>query len=118
VRLPADNTIIAVRQKLPTPVPLDADGASFEVDCKGQFRAIFFTPNIRDNELASFKEGFRGYSVFSTNRLGVTLLFIAFKFDAPVGYMETPFHAARYPDDRMELFLKSLKSRRYPNMVS
>jgi hypothetical protein len=54
---------------------------------------------------AALKAGFERYSIFGSTSHPHLACWV-WKFPAPVGYVDSPFHAALYTDGRVERFIR------------
>jgi hypothetical protein len=85
-------------------IVLKEDGSALELGPDGNLILMIQFNNIRPNELSALQEGFSRYSFYQARHCP-TLAAWVFKFPAPVGYLEVPFHAGLYRDGRGQKFL-------------
>ena len=101
--------IYEVGKPFPGPV-LKNDGAIFEIGPDGDMILLIQFQQSDDLEKAALKQGFYGYSygeyeaTMGDNKL--TIASWVFKFPDPVNYVDAPFHAGLYKDDRIAKFLE------------
>lgn len=87
------------------PVP-PQDGANFEFGPDGNMVLIIQFRNPTEGERAALKDGFKRYSYGEyDDPLKTSLACWVFQFPAPVRYIDAPFHAGLYQDDRGKKFL-------------
>lgn len=79
------------------------DGLHFEIGPDGDMVLLlqFQRPNSR--ELEALKAGFKSYSYYEYDSLPLACW--VFKYPAPVSYVDAPFHAGLYQDDRIKRML-------------
>ena len=98
--------ILSVGKEFNGAVP-SGEGSVLEIDPMGAFRLYIQLPDISQGEMAALKEGFSAYSLFVSNE-HPHLITVIFKYPAPLGYMETYFHAGLYDDSRIsEMLLRA-----------
>lgn len=90
---------VAIGQPFPMPFP-SADGATFEIGPDGDMNLIIRMDGLSTREKAALQAGFERYSLFVSD-----VMAWVFKFPAPVGFIDAPFHAGLYSDERIEKFL-------------
>jgi len=97
---------------------LEIEGAYFEINASGGADMLLCYPDIRENELQSIKAGPNRYALYEYNASnGITLALWMLKFYAPIGYIDAPFHAGLYSDDRIHKYLQRNEDGRCKNMV-
>lgn len=97
--------ILTVGQDFPGPVPVaEHGGGVFEVWQDTHMALTLQLPNISPAEYAAVHEGFSSYSLYVAPDPLHTLI-IVWKYPAPIGYLETPFHANLYQDGRIYEYL-------------
>ena len=74
------------------------EGAAFEVGPDGDMNLLIQHPNPSNAEAQALTAGFTRYSFFESSRSNLACW--VWKFPAPVGYLDTPFHSGLYPDER------------------
>ncbi len=93
--------MIAIEVGKPFPMALPpADGAVFEIGPDGDMNLVIRMDGQSDNERTALKAGFERYSIY----VGEVVCWV-FKFPAPVGYLDAPFHSGLYTDNRVSKFL-------------
>ena len=97
--------VISVGKPYPGHVP-SVEGARFEMAEDGSLSLFIHFPRPSQAELNALKAGFNRYSFFEAGG-DIAISSWVFKFPAPVGYLEAPFHAGLYADNRAEEFLKN-----------
>lgn len=95
---------ISVGEQLPG-YEYTQDGAKLHLDERGRFILFVNLKNQTDAEHAALVAGFSSYSYYEASG-DITLASWVFKFPAPVGYLDAPFHAGLYPDNRATLCLE------------
>ncbi len=94
---------ISVGQPFPGPVP-DQDGLGFEIGPDGDMVLLIQMHNQREEETQSLEAGFERYSLYVQSGSPYVAVWV-FKFPAPFRYMDAPFHAGLYHDNRIEKML-------------
>lgn len=97
--------LLQIGEDFPGPVPDTGNnsGGVFEIDADGTMHLYAQMPNVDAAEMAALQEGFSGYSIYVDPDPPHVAVLI-WRFPAPVGFMETPFHAGAYTDDRLTRF--------------
>lgn len=98
-------TVFSVGAPFPGPVP-QTDGAVFELLPGGGMIFLIQLHKQRPAEKSALRTGFNRYSFFESAD-PTSLAFWVFNFPAAVGFMEAPFHAGLYSDNRVDDFLLS-----------
>ncbi len=91
---------ISVGQPFPGPVPPE-DGLGFEIGPDGDMVLLIQMHGQREAETRALLAGMERYSLyiqFTAPHIAVWV----FKFPAPFRYMDAPFHAGLYKDNRIE----------------
>lgn len=98
--------LLTVGSPFPGPVPSAPNGgAIFEILSSGdQFLTLQY-PNTTPPEMVAIHSGFSSYSLYVAPDPPHVAV-IVWKFEAPLGYVETPFHAGLYTDSRMNTYLE------------
>ena len=94
---------ITAGKPFPGPVP-QQDGATLEMGPDGDLILLIQMRNQDPKETAALVEGFTRYSFYEHSGIPVLAVWI-WKFPAPVGYMDSPFHAGLYKDGRVQTYL-------------
>jgi len=95
--------VIEVGKKYVGPIP-PQDGLHFEIGPDGDMQMIIQFQKPDESEKKALAAGFDRYSLYR-HAGDIILACWVFKFPAPVSYMDAPFHAGLYPDDRVRKFL-------------
>jgi len=82
------------------------DGQRLEIARDGLPHLIIQCQQPTSAEVESYKSGFGRYSYFEAVG-NVTLATWVFKYPAPVGYLDAPFNAALYKDNRIRHYLNN-----------
>lgn len=96
---------IEVGKTFTGPVP-PSDGAVLEIGPDGDLVLLIQFKGPSEPESKALQAGFERYSLYEYNSL-VTLACWVFKFPAPVGYIDAPFHAGLYKDGRISKFFEA-----------
>lgn len=96
---------IEVGKPFTGPVPPN-DGAILEIGPDGDLVLMIQFKNPTPSEETALKAGFERYSFYEYAG-AVTIATWVFKFPAPVGYIDAPFHAGLYKDGRTQKFLQN-----------
>lgn len=97
--------VIEVGKKYNGPIP-QQDGLNFEIGPDGDMQMIIQFQKPEEAEKKALVAGFDRYSLY--RQAGdIILACWVFKYPAPVSYVDAPFHAGLYHDDRIEKFLKT-----------
>lgn len=99
--------LLAVGEEYPIKVPEVSGGGLLEVLEDGSLILTLFMPNPSVEEMAAIHEGFTSYALYVSPDPPYAGVWV-WKFPAPVGYLESPFHAGIYPAERMNGFLRKL----------
>lgn len=95
---------IEVGQPYPGVTP-QQEGTVLELGPDGDLVLMVRMDQPSANEATALKAGFERYSLFEIFGSPSLAAFV-FKFPAPVGYVEAPFHAGLYPDGRASKYLE------------
>ena len=99
-------TVFSVGEAFPGEVP-KSDGAILETAADGSLMLFIQIHNPTLTEVNALKSGFDRYSYYEAAQGGVSLGMWVFKFPAPLGYLEAPFHVGLYDDDRARKSLEN-----------
>lgn len=102
--------VYEVGKKFPGPIP-PQDGLTFEIGPDGDMQLLIQKPS--KSEGAALADGFRKYSLCRYQAGNVVLACWVFKYPAPVMYMDAPFYAGLYTDDRIQKFLATEQNALY-----
>lgn len=95
--------VIEVGKKYNGPIP-QQDGLNFEIGPDGDMQMIIQFQKPEEAEKKALVAGFDRYSLY--RQAGdIILACWVFKYPAPVSYVDAPFHAGLYSDDRVRKFL-------------
>lgn len=95
--------VIEVGKKYNGPIP-QQDGLCFEIGPDGDMQMIIQYQNPDESEKKALAAGFERYSLYR-HAADIILACWVFKYPAPVSYMDAPFYAGLYQDDRIHKFL-------------
>lgn len=98
-----DMNVIRVGERYPGAIP-PQDGFILEIGPDGDLVLMIRMDRPTDQESAALQAGYDRYALFEAAGTPVLAAFV-FKYPAPVGYAEAPFHAGLYPDGRARKFL-------------
>lgn len=90
--------VYEVGKPFPGPVPQN-DGCHFEIGPDGDMVLLIQFRRPSGPELEALKAGFKSYSYYEHSS---SLACWVFKYPAPVSYMDAPFHAGLYADQRIQ----------------
>lgn len=96
---------IEVGKPFTGPVPPN-DGAILEIGPDGDLILLIQFRQPKELEMKALQADFERYSYYETAGV-VTLASWVFKFSAPVGYIDAPFHAGLYKDNRAQKFIEN-----------
>lgn len=91
--------VYEVGKPFPGPVP-SQDGIYFEIDPDGDMVLLVQFQRPSGPEAKALKVGFTSYSYYEHGNSSLSCW--VFKFQAPVGYVDAPFHAGLYTDGRIK----------------
>lgn len=94
---------IEVGKPFDGPVP-SQDGLLLEIGPAGDLVLLIQFQNPSPAETASFATGLDRYSLYVQSEPPHVAIWV-FKYPAPVSYIDTPFHAGLYSDDRVSKYL-------------
>jgi hypothetical protein len=97
--------VIEVGKKYSGPIP-PQDGLHFEIGPDGDMQMLIQFQKPAKSEKKALAAGFERYSLYR-HAGDIILACWVFKFPAPVSYMDAPFHAGLYPDERIRKFLST-----------
>lgn len=100
---------LIVGEDYPGEVPITGQegGGLFEVMTDASMQLMIQLPGIKPAELAAFQAGLKSYALYVSPEPPFVAVWI-WKYAAPVGFTETPFHIGVYKDDRIERFQRDL----------
>lgn len=97
--------VIEVGKPYSGPVP-PQDGIIFEIGPDGDMQMLIQFQKPSPEEKKALAVGFERYSLYR-HAGNIVLACWVFKYPAPVSYVDAPFHAGLYPDDRIGKFLET-----------
>lgn len=100
--------ILEVGKKYNGPIPQN-DGLHFEIGPDGDMNLLiqFRNPDKREKEALS--KGFYKYSLYKDTGT-ITMAYWVFKYTAPLMYMDAPFYAGLYRDERIQKFMETTQN--------